>query len=144
MYEAKTKPTQVSFRSWLAGIEDEARRKDCKALATLMTRVTGHKPKLWGSSLVGFGQYHYRYPSGHEGDTCLVGFASGKSHISVYLIPGYEAVATKALLAQLGRHRTGKGCLYIRKLADVQLPILEELVLRSVAETKRRYPSRKA
>lgn len=144
MYEAKTKPTRVSFSSWLAGIADETRRKDCKTLAALMTRVTGHKPKLWGPSIVGFGQYHYRYASGHEGDSCIVGFASGKNHISVYLVPGYEAVATKALLAQLGRHRTGKGCLYIKRLADVQLPILEELVVRSVAETMRRYPSRKA
>lgn len=140
MYEAKTKPTGVSVASYLAGIEDEARRNDCRKMAAIMKRVTGCAPRMWGPSIVGFGRYHYKYESGHEGDSCVVGFSSGKGHISVYLVPGYESAETRALLAQLGKHRTGKACLYIKRLSDVELPVLEQLVSRSVAETKRRYP----
>lgn len=142
MYEAKTKPTKARVSSYLAGIADVARRNDCKTIAALMRRVTGSSPRMWGPSIVGFGSYHYRYQSGHEGDYCLVGFSSGKAHITLYLMCGYEAASTKALLAKLGKHRTGKACLYIKRLSDVQLPVLEKLVVRSVADTRRRYPRR--
>lgn len=140
MYEAKTKPTEVSVTSYLAGIEDASRREDCKEIAALMKRVTGCAPKMWGPSIVGFDRYHYRYESGHEGDACVVGFSSGKGHISVYLVSGYDAAETRALLAQLGKYKIGKACLYIKRLSDVQLPVLEKLVANSVAETRRRYP----
>lgn len=139
MYEAKTKPTNLSFTSYLNGIEDPQRRADCKVLASLMQRITGCKPKMWGPSIVGFDAYHYRYPSGHEGDMCVVGFSSRKSDLTVYL-SGFEGKETKALLAQLGKHKLGKVCLYIKRLADVQLPVLEKLIMNSVADTKRRYP----
>jgi hypothetical protein len=138
MYEAKTKPTDLSVAAYLEAIEDASRRRDCMELAALMRRVTGCEPKMWGSSIVGFDSYHYRYASGHEGDSCVVGFSSRKGDISVYLLAGYEGA--EALLAQLGKHKIGKACLYIKRLADVQLPILDQLVVRSVAEIKRRYP----
>lgn len=140
MYEAKTKPTTVSVTSFLGAIEDDERRKDCKVLVTMMKRVTGCPAKMWGPSIVGFDAYHYKYASGHEGDSCVVGFSPRKGDISVYLLSGYEEAKTKALLAKLGKHKIGKACLYIRRLSEVQLPILEELVTRSVAEVRRRYP----
>ena len=95
---------------------------------------------MWGPSIVGFDSYHYKYASGHEGDACVVGFSSGRAHISVYLTSGYEAAETKALLSQLGRHKIGKACLYIKRLSDVHLQVLEQLIAGSVAETRRRYP----
>lgn len=143
MYEAKTKPTQVSVDSYLAAIENDTRRKDCETLISLMKRITGCAPILWGPSIVGFDQYHYKYASGHEGDSCVVGFSSRKGDLSIYLLAGYEDAETKALLAKLGKHKTGKACLYVKRLADIQLLVLEELIARSVAETRRRYPAMK-
>lgn len=143
MQEAKTKPSDASVAAYLGGIADEARRSDCEELVNLMQRATGCAAQMWGASIVGFDSYHYRYDSGHEGDSCLIGFSSRKGDISLYLIAGYEAAETKALLARLGRHKIGKACLYIKRLSDVQLPVLEQLVARSVAETRRRYPQSK-
>jgi hypothetical protein len=102
-----------------------------------MTKATKQPPKMWGTSIVGFGSYHYKYESGREGDSCLTGFSSRKGDISIYLVadfPGQEA-----LLSKLGKHKRGKGCLYIRKLDDVNLKVLEQLVVGAVAERKRRY-----
>jgi hypothetical protein len=143
LYEVKTKPTGVSVATYLAAIEDETRRKDCKDVAALMKRITGCTPKMWGPSIVGFDSYHYKYESGHEGDACVIGFSSGKNHISVYLPAAYYSGETKALLKNLGKHKIGKACLYIKRLADVELSVLEKLIAHSVAETKRRYPSGK-
>jgi hypothetical protein len=137
MYEAKTKPTQASLGSYLAGIEDDERRNDCKDLAASMKRVTGCSPKMWGTSIVGFGSYHFKYDSGHEGDCCAVGFSARKGNISVYLNSGYEA-ESKELLSRLGKHKTARACLYIKRLSDVQLPIHERLVARAFAATKSR------
>lgn len=141
MYEAKTKPTTVSVDSYLAAIADDTRREDCHTLTAVMQRLSGHEPTMWGTSIVGFGTYHYKYASGHEGDSCLVGYSSRKGDISVYLLAGYETDETRALLAQLGRHKIGKACLYIRRLSDVQLPVLEQLIAGSIAATKARYPA---
>lgn len=141
MYDAKTKPTVASVAAYLDAIEDEIRRKDCKELAELMERVSGCAPKMWGASIVGFDQYHYRYDSGHEGDFCIIGFSSRKSEISVYLVSGFDD--SDDLLAQLGKHKVGKACLYIKRLSDIQLPVLERMIERSLAETKRRYPAAK-
>lgn len=138
MAEQKTKPTGQSVKAHLDAIEDESRRKDCKALSALMKRVTGCTPKMWGPGIVGFGSYHYEYASGHSGDSCLVGFSSRKGDISIYLMPGFEGA--DELFAALGRHKRGKACLYVRRLADVDLSVLEQLVARSYAETRRRYP----
>ena len=137
MAENKTKATDASVESYLSAIEDEARRKDCEALAKLMTRVTKQQPKMWGTSIVGFGSYHYKYESGREGDSALAGFSSRKGDISVYLVkdfPGQEQ-----LLSKLGKHKTGKGCLYIRRLSDIDLEVLAQLVAGAVAERKHHY-----
>jgi hypothetical protein len=135
MAENKTKATGASVADYLAAIKNEGRRKDCQVLAKLMTKATKQKPKMWGPSIVGFGSYHYKYDSGHEGDACLTGFASRKGDISVYLVPG--APGQKQLLAKLGKHKMGKGCLYIRKLADVDLAVLEQLVTTSVGAARK-------
>ena len=130
MAEQKTKPTAVSIASYLDGVADETRRADCKALVKIMKRVTGANPVMWGPSIVGFGSYHYKYASGHEGDSCLVGFAPRKSEISLYIMSGFAG--REALLKKLGKHKAAKACLYVKKLADVDLAVLEELVRRSV------------
>ena len=140
MYEAKTKPTKASVASYLAAIDDPERRRDCKALAALMRRVTGCRATMWGSGIVGFDRYHYRYASGHEGDSCVVGFASGKAHISVYLLAGFESDEMRALLATLGRHKLGKACLYINRLSDVDGDVLEELCRASLDHMAQIYP----
>ncbi len=137
MAENKTKPTEVTAASYLAAIENDARRLDCETLAQLMTQATGHPPVMWGPSIVGFGSYHYRYESGREGDSCLTGFSSRKGDISVYLTSEFPGRDT--LLAELGKHKMAKACLYIRKLSDVNLGILEQLVRGSVAQVKRTY-----
>jgi hypothetical protein len=138
MAEPKTKATRASVDKYLAAIGDEQRRDDCRALVKLMTRVTKEPPVMWGPSIVGFGSYHYRYASGHEGDSCLAGFASRKGDISIYVTAGFEGKAP--LLVKLGKHKAGKVCLYVKRLADIDLEVLESLVEGSVAEMRRRYP----
>ena len=138
MSKLKTKPTKVSVKSHIANIANEEQRNDAQALVALMRRVTKQEPKMWGPSIVGFGSYHYRYASGHEGDSALAGFAVRGSEFVVYTAAGFEG--RDDLLAKLGKHRTGKVCVYIRRLANVDLKILETLVTQSVAEMKRRYP----
>ena len=138
MAENKTKATDVSVESYLSNIGDESRRKDCEALSKLMSKVTKDKLKMWGTSIVGFGTYHYKYESGHEGEAPLAGFASRKGDITLYLASGFPE--QEELLAKLGKHKTGKGCLYIRKLSDVDLKTLEQLIVESYAERKRNHP----
>jgi hypothetical protein len=137
MAENKTKATEASVESYLSAIEDEARRQDCRALAKLMTKATKQQPKMWGTSIVGFGSYHYRYESGREGDSCLTGFSSRKGDISVYGVAGFPG--QEELLAKLGKHKMGKGCLYLRRLGDVDLKVLEQMVVGAVAEKRRRH-----
>lgn len=137
MAENKTKATEASVEGYISAIEDETRRKDCEALTRLMTRATKQEPKMWGTSIVGFGSYHYKYESGREGDSCLVGFSSRKGDISVYLVANFPGL--EQLLSKLGRYRLGKGCLYIRKLSEVDLGVLEQLIVGTVAERKRIY-----
>jgi len=137
MAENKTKPTQASVESYIAAIEDEARRKDCEALSKLMTQVAKQPATMWGPSIVGFGSYHYKYESGREGDSCLVGFSNRKSEICLYLTA--DVLAQEELVSKLGKHKTGKGCLYVRKLGDVDLKVLEKLVAGAAAQRKQRY-----
>jgi hypothetical protein len=134
----KTKPTKVSAESHIAAVADKEQRKDARTLVALMRRITRHEPRMWGPSIVGFGSYHYKYASGHEGDSALAAFAVRGRELVVYTAASFEG--RDALLARLGKHRTGKVCVYFRRLADVDLKVLETLVARSVAETKRRYP----
>ena len=137
MAENKTQATDASAADYLATIADEARRQDCEALARLMTHASKQQPVMWGTSIVGFGSYHYRYESDREGDACLTGFSSRKGDISVYLLAGFPG--RDELVARLGRHKMAKACLYLRRLGDVDLKVLEQLVAGSVAEVKRRH-----
>jgi hypothetical protein len=130
MADTKTKPTKVSVALFLNSITDETRRADAKALAKLMESATGEKPKMWGPSIIGFGSYHYKYESGREGDTPLAGFSPRKAATAIY---GMGLRDSQALLAKLGSHTTGEGCLYIQKLADVDQKVLARLVSKSVA-----------
>lgn len=134
MAENKTKATDASVKSYLSSIEDETRRKDCEALSDLMAKATNEQPKMWGTSIVGFGSYQYKYESGREGASALVGFSSRKGDITLYLASGFPG--QEELLSRLGKHKTGKGCLYIRKLSDVDLNVLEQLVVDSVAQRR--------
>lgn len=137
MGDNKTKPTNSSVSAFLDAIEGDERRKDCQMLAAMMTKITGKPAVMWGPSIVGFDTYHYKYESGREGDMAVTGFSPRKGDISVYLTAGSAEQA--GLLARLGRHKMGKSCLYIRKLSDVDLTVLEQLISGSVAEIKRRY-----
>lgn len=134
----KTKPTEVSVESHIAAIANEEQRADARTLVALMRRVAMQEPRMWGPSIVGFGSYHYKYASGHEGDSALAAFAARGRELVVYIEADFEG--RDILLARLGKHKTGKVCVYIRRLANVDLEVLEMLVARSIAETKRRYP----
>jgi hypothetical protein len=138
MSVTKTKPTEVSVESHIAAIANEEQRNDARSLVALMRKVTKQEPRMWGPSIVGFGSYHYKYATGHEGDAALTGFAARGKELVVYIAPGFED--RDVLLAKLGEHRTGKVCVYIRRLANVDLRVLEKLVAESVADTKSRYP----
>ncbi len=132
-YEPKTRETAASVDAFLGKV-DAARRDDCRTIVAMMQKATGAPPKMWGPSIVGFGSYHYRYESGHEGDACVVGFSPRAQNITLYLTPGFADLAPQ--LAKLGRHKTGKGCLYIARLADVDVAVLESLVRESVKRTR--------
>ncbi len=141
MSKLKTKPTKVSAESHIAAITNEEQRSDAQTLVDLMRRVTGQEPVMWGPSIVGFGSYHYKYASGHEGESAPAAFAVRGRELVVYIAESFEG--RDVLLAKLGKHKTGKVCVYMRRLADVDLNVLETLVTRSVAEAKRLYPQPK-
>jgi hypothetical protein len=136
MADNKTKPTKLSVAVFIDALTDPTRRADAKALVKLMQNAAGEKPKLWGPSIIGFGSYHYKYDSGREGDMPLIGFSPRKAATVLYIMSGLSD--SEALLARLGKHTTGKGCLYIRKLADVDQGVLEALVVKSVAAMRAR------
>ncbi len=140
MAETKTKPTGASVDAYLASRASPEQLADCKALMAMCKRVTKQRPKMWGPSIVGYGSYTYRYESGHSGDACLVGFAVRGKEIVVYILA--ESPRQLALLAKLGRHKMGKVCLYFKRLADLDVKVLEALIAGSVAEVRRRYPDR--
>ena len=139
MADLKTKQTGVSVEAYLETIADHRRRADCAKLAELLAEWTGCEPQMWGPSIVGFGSYHYKYESGHEGEACLVGFSSRKPEIVVYIADDFET--RRSLLKKLGKHRAGKVCVYFKHLADIDVEVLSELVTTSVAVTRERYPS---
>lgn len=137
----KTVPTKVSATDFLAAVPDERRRKDAQALLKIMKEVTKWKPVMWGPSIVGFGKYHYKYESCHEGDCCLVGFSPRKSDLTIYVLSGFTGQA--ALLKKLGKHKTGKVCLYIKKLEDVDIDVLKQMIAASVSHVSKMYPAAK-
>ena len=131
MAELKTAPTGASVDAFFDGMENERRREECRALAGLMAEVTGSAAEMWGASIVGFGRYHYKYASGREGDWFVTGFSPRKQALTLYIMAGFDGYAD--LMARLGKHTTGKSCLYIKRLADVDMAVLRELVERSAA-----------
>ena len=137
MAELKTKENEASVEAFLASVADEQQRADARAVCALMGEVTGQPPKMWGKSMVGFGRYHYRYASGREGDWFVVGFSPRKRDLTLYVMPGFQAY--EGLLAKLGKHKTGKSCLYLKRLSDVDGAVLRELVTRSVAHMRQAH-----
>ena len=138
MAETKTKPTGASVDAYLASRASPEQLTDCKAIMAMCERVTKQQPKMWGPSIVGYGSYTYRYDSGHSGAACLTGFAVRGRELVVYLTA--EPPGQAELLARLGRHKMGKSCLYFKRLADLDVKVLEALIAGSVAEVNRRYP----
>jgi Domain of unknown function (DU1801) len=130
MTELKTKPNSESVREFLDKISDEQRRSDCQVVLKLMKKATGAAPTMWGSSIVGFGKYRYRYESGREGEWPVVGFSPRKNDLTLYIIPGFERFDD--LMNRLGKFKTGKSCLYIKKLSDVDPDVLNDLINQSV------------
>jgi hypothetical protein len=130
--ELKTQPNDQSVEAFIATIDDDRRRQDCQSVLALMREVTGAEPRLWGENIVGFGDYHYQYASGREGDWFKVGFAPRKRNLTIYLNYGFGD--DPELMAQLGKYRTGAACLYVNKLQDVDLDVLREVIRRSAAQ----------
>jgi len=136
MGESKTKPTSVTAAEFIAGVPDGTRRADAEALVQIFQRATGEPPVMWGGSIVGFGKYHYKYESGREGDMCLVGFSPRSAALVLYARSGAEG--EEARLAALGKYKGDKGCLYVKRLADIDVKTLEELVRVSANHTRER------
>ena len=139
MAENKTKPTKVSVDSYIAGIQDQLQREDAKTLVKIMEIVSGEKAKMWGTAIVGFGAYHYVYESGREGDAPLIGFSARKAANVLYGAIGFPGA--DALLKKLGRHTTGKGCLYIKSLAEINAAVLKAMLSKSVAAKREKKPT---
>jgi len=137
MAEPKTKKNDASVKNFLNSVANQTRREDSLSLLGLMRDVTGEEAKMWGSSIVGFGSYHYVYQSGREGDWMLTGFSPRKQNLAIYIMAGFSDYGP--LLEKLGKHKTGKSCLYVNKLADVDINVLRELVRRGVRSMKKKY-----
>ncbi|WP_417493375.1 DUF1801 domain-containing protein [Maricaulis sp.] len=136
--ENKTQPTGISPEAFIAEIAHPVRRADALILLEMMRRLSGEEPRMWGPSIIGFGQYHYKYESGREGDSMRTGFSPRKSGQVVYIMPGYTNFSL--ILDRLGKFKEGKSCLYITKLADVDLDVLEELIQAGLDDMSRKYP----
>ena len=137
-YELKTKATPVGVDEFIDTVADESKRADAHKIAAMMERVSGCEPKMWGPSIIGFGQYHYKYASGHEGDMARIGFSPRKGNIVLYIVDGFSGYTD--LLAKLGKHKTGKSCLYIKRLADIDEAVLEQLCVGSIKWMDEKYP----
>ncbi|MCI4645661.1 MAG: DUF1801 domain-containing protein [Hyphomonadaceae bacterium] len=137
--ENKTKPTTVSPEDFLETVEPARKREDGKALLDLFARVTGLKPQMWGPSIIGYGRYHYKYDSGREGEFMMTGFSPRKTSLTLYIMPGYQFDSMKEKLDRLGKHKLGKSCLYINKLADVDEAVLEEIIIEGLDYMRGKY-----
>ena len=137
MSENKTRPNGASVTSFLDAVEDETKRKDCYTVLELMKNITGEPPVMWGSSIVGFGSYHYTYNTGREGDMPLTGFSPRKQNLTLYIMAGFDRY--KERMEKLGRHKTGKSCLYLKKLADVDINVLTEIITLSYKHYDNKY-----
>ncbi|EAY26045.1 DUF1801 domain-containing protein [Microscilla marina] len=137
MATLKTKPNDQSVEAYIENIADEKRRTDCKTIAELMEAISGQLPVMWSDSIVGFGSYHYKYASGREGDWFLTGFASRKQSLTLYIMAGFDQY--DELMEQLGKYKTGKSCLYIKKLEDIDQDVLKKLIKASILYLKKQY-----
>ena len=137
MAAPKTKPTSVSIEDFLNTVDDETRRDDCYTLLKIMKEITGEDAVMWGPSIVGFGNYHYKYPTGTEGDWMLTGFSPRKQALTLYIMAGFTSY--DELLSKLGKYKHGKSCLYVKKLEDVDEKILRELITSSIKAIQKRY-----
>ncbi|MDH3416848.1 MAG: DUF1801 domain-containing protein [Gammaproteobacteria bacterium] len=140
MAENKTQKNNTSVTAFLNAIEDRQKKSDAKKIAAMMHRASGSRARMWGTAIVGYGSYHYKYASGREGDYFLVGFSPRKQNLVVYIMPGFKDFA--ALMKKLGKYKTGKSCLYINKLEDIDESILEKLIDRSVKLMRKRYETK--
>jgi hypothetical protein len=136
--ENKTQPTEVSVSDFIEAVPDETQRADAIMIAAMMERLSGHKPKLWGPSIIGFGTYHYKYDSGREGDWCRIGFSPRKGQTVLYIVDGFGGYSE--LLERLGKHKTGKSCLYIKRLSGVDGAVLEQLCVESLKWMAQEFP----
>jgi hypothetical protein len=136
MAENKTKPTKSNVIAFLNKIKDQQLRDDCFAILEMMQKVSNFEPVMWGSAIIGFGTYHYVYESGREGDTVVIGFSPRKQNISIYLMGGLDKVEDE--LSKLGKYKTGKGCLYIKSLSEVNVEVLKKVIAKAFEEAKRR------
>jgi hypothetical protein len=139
MAELKTRPNDNSVKVYLNSIEESKRRQDCQIIMEMMQEITQCQPKMWGSSIVGFGNYHYKYASGREGDWFLTGLSSRKQSLTLYIMCGFEK--DEQLLSQLGQYKMGKSCFYIKNIEDINLNILRKLIEKSVEHLKKVYPA---
>ena len=137
--ENKTKPTEVSPKDFVATVDHPVRRADAETLLGWFEEVTGLEPRMWGPSLIGYGRYHYKYESGREGDMLMTGFSPRKANLVFYIMPGYRSDAMQEKLARLGKHKLGKSCLYVNKLADIDMGALREIVEDGVAYMRANY-----
>ena len=138
MYELKTKETDNNVIEFIEQVDQPKKREDAYQLLDIFTETTGYQAKMWGPSIIGFGSYHYKYASGHEGDAPLVGFSPRKAKISLYFAPG--ETKREQLLKEFGKHTTGKACVYINKVTDIDVEVLKELIKESVAFLQEMYP----
>lgn len=142
MAENKLQETAGNVSKFVEEIEDEKKRQDAHQLIQLFSAETGYEPKMWGANIIGFGRYHYKYASGHEGDAAPIGFSPRKAQISIYLSQPEDKIREEKL-SRLGKHKMGKGCLYIKKVSDIDSAVLKELVQDSVSYIKETYPDSK-
>ena len=138
MAELKTQPTNKSVKDFIDGIAEDAKRRDCRTIMKIMKKVTRARPKMWGSSMVGYGKYRYKYASGREGEWFTAGFSPRAQSLTLYIMSGFKG--HDALLRKLGKHTTGKSCLYIKRLDDIDLGVLENLIERSVRQVEHSTP----
>ena len=137
-YEAKTKPTGISVDAFLDAVPDPQRREDAGKVRAMMERISGYPAAMWGPSIVGFGRYHYRYDSGHEGESARIGFSPRAKELVLYLIGGFPR--HQALMDRLGKYRTGKSCLYVKRLSDIDESVLEALIAEGLDYMRGKYP----
>jgi len=141
MAKAKNKTTanEASVEGFLDSVKDDQKREDSYKILEMMKRLSGYEPKMWGSSIIGFGEYHYKYESGREGDMCRLGFSPRAQNLSLYFMPGYQDFSE--YLSRLGKHKLGKSCLYIKRLSDIDETVLEEMIIRDLEMMEEKYPT---